>query len=44
LTGTEAISIDIPKTEPESSYKYANKFTAEVVVEPAVEKRIGAGG
>ena len=34
----------VPEDESEWSHKDADKFAAEVAVEPAVEKWIGAGG
>ena len=38
------ILVIIPEDEPEGSHKDTDKFAAEVAVEPAVEKWIGAGG
>jgi len=40
---TEKLVI-IPKDEPEGSHKDTDELAAEVAVEPAVEKWIGAGG
>jgi len=40
---TEILAI-IPEDEPEGSHKDTDELAAEVAVEPAVEKGIGAGG